>query len=222
MLNYSENKPSKEYIKHIEYYKKMHREGYSLINGKFRKSENAYDGKSTIAFAHTINKIIIKNSILSLLDYGCGKAFYYNNGFTIDNKKINSLRDHWKADINLYDPCFEKYSKFPDKRVDLTICIDVLEHIPEIDIDWILHKIFSITNKFVFLNIACYNAIALLPNGQNAHTNIKEPKWWFEKLVSFKKEFPSLKIICLCAVINEKGQKDYFPINIDDKITNYA
>ena len=37
MLNYSENKPSKEYIKHIEYYKKMHREGYPLMNGKFRK-----------------------------------------------------------------------------------------------------------------------------------------------------------------------------------------
>ena len=32
MLNFSENKPSKEYTKHIEYYKKMHREGY-LFNG---------------------------------------------------------------------------------------------------------------------------------------------------------------------------------------------
>ena len=44
--------------------------------------------------------------------------------------------------------------------------------------------------------MACYPAQALLPNGENAHATIKEPKWWFEKLISFKKEYKDIKILC--------------------------
>jgi len=218
---FTEKNPSKEYLKHINYYKKMHLEGHMLSDGRMRKSEKTYEGKSTLGFAPLIRNIIKKNKLKTLLDYGCGKGYYYDNKFNIEGKKIN-LREYWDINIDLYDPCFAKYSEFPEKKFDITISVDVFEHIPNGDIDWILEKICKISNEYIFLNVACYKAIALLPNGENAHINIKEPKWWFNKLISFKKKFMHLKMLCVCATKNEKNMLEYYPINIDDKVENYS
>ena len=50
--------PSEEYYKNLNYYKDMHKYGYNLIDGKKRASKDAYDGKSTLAFAPMIKEII--------------------------------------------------------------------------------------------------------------------------------------------------------------------
>ena len=70
------------------------------------------------------------------------------------------------------------------------------------------------------MNVACYSAAALLPNGKNAHININNHKWWFEKILSFKKKYGDVKIICICS-LNENGKRILFPLQFDDKITNY-
>ena len=103
----------------------------------------------------------------------------------------------------------------------MTICIDVLEHIPSQDIDWVLYKIFNKTKKYVFINVACYPAIALLPNGKNAHININNPQWWHKKILQHKKKFLNLKIICICTLKKEK-ETSYFPLQYDDKLSNYS
>ena len=36
----------------------------------------------------------------------------------------------------------------------------------------------SYANRLVVLNIACYKATALLPNGKNAHVTVRDPMWW--------------------------------------------
>ena len=132
-----------------------------------------------------------------------------------------SLRDYWKIDIDLYDPCYEKYSLIDENKFyDLVVSIDVLEHIPSQDIDWVLEKIISKAKKYVFMNVACYSAAALLPNGKNAHININNHKWWFEKILSFKKKYGDVKIICICS-LNENGKRILFPLQFDDKLTNY-
>ena len=77
----SKQNPSKEYLENINYYKKMHLEGYDLIDGRKRRAIDAYNGKSTIAYAQLIKKIIKKNHIKNMLDYGSGKGFFYDNPF---------------------------------------------------------------------------------------------------------------------------------------------
>ena len=72
----SKQNPSKEYLENLDFYKKMHLEGYNLIDGRKRKPNDAYDGKSTLIYAKLIKDIIKKNEIKSMLDYGCGKGFY--------------------------------------------------------------------------------------------------------------------------------------------------
>ncbi len=214
-------KPSKQYLENIDYYKKMHLEGYDLIDGRRRQPENAYDGKSTLIFAKLIKEIIRKNNIKNILDYGCGKGIYYENKTDLHGIKNQSLKELWEVDIDLYDPCYSDKSYLDEnKKFDLVLCIDVLEHIPTIDIEWVLNKLINKANKYVFINVACYPAIALLPNGENAHINIKKPDWWHKKILNIKKNNKFIKVICICAV-KENGQVKYFPLQYDDKLTNY-
>ena len=117
-----------------------------------------------------------------------------------------------------YDPAFPEYG--PPKEADLVCCIDVLEHIPSSDIDWVLKEIIGKAKKYVFINIACHPAIALLPNKENAHININTPQWWHQKILNSKKNLNEIKIICICS-IKENDVIKYFPLQYDDKLTNY-
>jgi len=218
----SNNQLSKEYFENLEYYKKMHVDGYNLTNGKTRRPEEAYNGKSTLFFAKLIKEIITKNKISTMLDYGCGKGFFYKNPSNQNGLQITSLKNYWNIEIDLYDPCFEENSNLDEnKSYDLVICVDVLEHIPTNDIDWVLEKLLTKANKYLFINVACHPAIALLPNGKNAHINIQSPKWWHDKILNFQDKLKNIKVICMCT-IKENEQFKYFPLQYNDKLTNYS
>ena len=49
-------------------------------------------------------------------------------------------------------------------------------------IDDVMKEIFEMAQKFVYLNIAMYPAITVLPNGENAHCTLKPKEWWNEKI----------------------------------------
>ena len=217
----TKNYPSENYYKNLNYYKDMHMNGYHLIDGRKRDAKNAYDGKSTLAFAPIIKKIITYENINNMIDYGCGKGNFYRNDFNLGNKKIPALSKFWNIDIKLYDPCYKKYSKFPkDETFDLTICIDVLEHIPETDIEWILKRFLKISKKFIFINVACYEAIALLPDGKNAHINIQKPNWWSNKIENLLENQKEVKVICICT-IKDDGKVKHIPLEYGCKIKDY-
>ena len=222
MTDFTNKQPSKEYFKNIKIYKEMHKKGYQSKRGNFVSDTETYSGGSTREFAKVIKKIIKKNNIENMLDYGCGKGFFYDNSFYFKEEKIEPLKKFWGIQIDLYDPCYEKYSHLPLKKIyDLVICIDVLEHIPRQDINWVLEKIFSISKQYVFLNVACYFANALLPDGSNAHINVNDKDWWFNKILEFKKKYPHLKIICICTNLLGDKKVELIPLQFDDQITNY-
>ena len=217
----TKNYPSEDYYKNLNYYKDMHKNGYNLIDGRKRDSKDAYNGKSTLAFAPIIKEIIKNENINNMIDYGCGKGNFYRNSFNLGSRFIPPLRKFWNIDIKLYDPCYEKYSNFEkDECFDLTICIDVLEHVPETDIEWILDRFFKISKKFIFINVACYEAIALLPDGRNAHINIQKPIWWSNKIEQLIKDQIGVKVICICT-IKDHGKIKHIPLEYGCKIKDY-
>jgi hypothetical protein len=63
------------------------------------------------------------------------------------------------------------------------VSTDVLEHIPEEDVDWVLKDCFSFAKKFIYMNIASYPARKILPNGWNAHVTIESPDWWRQRIL---------------------------------------
>ena len=213
--------PSKKYLEHLKYYKKIHEDGLRYKNGKSFNSSQTYDGRMTITYAKFIKNIINKNNLNSLLEYGCGKARFYEEESKVANETYPSLKNYWGIDIKLFDPAVQKFSTMPSGRYDITICIDVLEHIPEEDIDWVLEKILKLSKKFIFLVIGSYESLAVLPNGEGAHILIKTPKWWFNKLVYFKKKFKEVRILCICIGKDDDNNLIHTPIEIDDKIKNY-
>ena len=88
----SNSEPSKEYFENLEHYKKMHVEGHRLSTGKIRTSNETYNGKSTLIFAKLIKDIILKNKIITMLDYGCGKGFFYKNPSNQNGLKISAMQ----------------------------------------------------------------------------------------------------------------------------------
>ena len=84
-----------------------------------------------------------------------------------------------------------------------------------------MNLISSLTNKYIFLNVSCNEAVALLPNGENAHINIKEPEWWYKKILEIIKARENLKIICNCTIFKD-GKSTVFPLQFNDTLERYT
>ena len=163
---YSVINPSEEYNELVEEYKRLH------------KDSTIFPGKSITKYAHYIRSIIRDNKCQTLLDYGSGKGTLYTEE---PNKLGKPLHKFLKIkDYTLYDPGLEEFSKLPIDTYDIVICVDVMEHLPEQDLEWIIDRIMSFGNKAIFLNIACYEALKKFPNGKNVHITVHEPEWWID------------------------------------------
>lgn len=180
---YTRENPSPAYLEMVEMYATLHEHGASThqkIDEK-RAADDTFSGKMLMEHAPSIKQLIERTHSVRLLDYGSGKGKAYERKDIElpSGEKAASLKDYWNLEtLRCYDPGFEPYSQLPTGTFDGVICIDVLEHITEPDIPWILEEIFGYAERFVFANIACYPAKKSLPNGQNAHCTVRSPDWW--------------------------------------------
>ena len=184
-------KPSQEYHDLIDSYKVLHQE-----EGKFK-------GISLVPLVPTLMSLIKENDCKTLLDYGCGKAIPYDK----DRCKEVDLRNPIQKLCNLksfdlYDPAYEKYATLPNKKYDIVVCTDVLEHIAEQDINYVLTEILSHSKKIVFLNISCQPALKHFKEGKfkgkNVHISVFDPSWWGHKIGNIWNKFNHLKVYTLC------------------------
>ena len=191
---------SKEYEQLKNIYKKLHKEGTSL-----ESAENIFDGKSLKFFFKAIKQVITITNSKSIIDFGCGKAKYYFEEVLIENKKYHNIQSYWDIDnITLYDPGYRKFQTYPNKILDGVICVDVVEHIPEADVEKFIEEIFSLATKFVFIVIACYPAKKYLPDGRNVHLSIKKPEEWQRIISKVKKIHPTINPFVICSETRKK------------------
>lgn len=183
MSKYSDN-----YYEIIEKYKLFHKNGI-----KNQPGISTFLGYSLTKWIVRIKEIIKTNNCQSLIDFGCGKAFLYNNNFKIKDEEFSGLSDFWKINnIYLYDPGVEKYSKFPQIKYDGLICTDVVEHIPEDDVINFIDGLFKLSNKFIFVVIATIPATKFFDDGSNIHLSLKNESVWKDIFESFKKKYPEV------------------------------
>ena len=166
-------------------YKQMANNGYTRSNGEFIESEKVYGDLEPNRHKTYLKKIFQKFNIKTVLDYGSGKGNW--------NKEIDeqeSLKDFLRLDeIFQYEPSLNKIEK---KKSDCSICFDVLEHVFISDIPYVIHDIFSYSKRLVVINVACYKASALLPNGENAHITVRPPLWWKGCIDTVSNNFPNI------------------------------
>lgn len=131
-------------------------------------------GEKVVEHVWDIQDLCYRYKAKKLLDYGCGKAYAYKH------RKIHWL---WGANVHLYDIGIEAYRNLPpaQEEIDGVISIDVLEHIPEGEIDDVLSYWYSLNPSFVYASVAQYPANAKLSDGSNAHVTLKESGWWEDK-----------------------------------------
>jgi hypothetical protein len=106
----------------------------------------------------------------TVLDYGCG-----------EQTLAAALKPHMR--ILGYDPGIPERAAAP-KPCDLTVCLDVLEHIEPDRLDKVLHHIWCVTAKAAFFVIATRKANTILPSGRNAHLIIEPAEFWMDKLTA--------------------------------------
>ena len=210
----SRSNPSPTYLSYVNMYKKLH------ISGDFEggmRPEEMYLGISTVPWIVAIKDLVDLTKSNTLLDYGSGKGIQYKTVLLEDENHVlyQSLQAYWNADeICCYDPAYPPHQNLPNRQFDGVISIDVLEHCPQADVRWIIDEIFSLANKFVFANIACYKASKSLPNGKNAHCTIRPSAWWDVVLKSIAQNYSEVKYCVLVKYIwsDVRGDESVFQV----------
>lgn len=176
----------------IKLYKKMADEGYTRSDGV--QVENAYNDFELKKFRHICREHFFQHNIKTVLDYGSGGSDWENDNFEPKNNK--SAKQFFNLDqVTCFEPARNLLSK---NKADCVVCMDVLEHIFITDVPKIVEELFLLAGKLLIVNVACYKAAALLPNGENAHVTVRSPDWWkgLFDVISMKHKDTEVVLIC--------------------------
>ena len=180
-----------DYYDLIKKYKDFHEFGIGKL-----LPQDTFAGTSLSPWALILRELFQKNNYKSLIDFGCGKAGLYEKEIDLDGKKFQGLSKFWDCDdIYLYDPAVEKYSKYPDKKADVVICTDVLEHITPQDIDFFIDNLYMLAEKLLFVVVSVRAASKFFEDGRNIHLTIKPPEEWKKIFKRFNDKYKSINTI---------------------------
>lgn len=140
-----------------------------------------FHGNSILQHADSIGKMVRLTRARTLLDFGCGRGDAYRSPHHV-----------WKqwglsyADVTLYDPAFNRDNVLPPegKQFDIVVCSDVLEHVPEEEVDAFIERLFGYARHGVWASVCCRPAKKQFPDGTNLHVTVKRHDWWREKFAA--------------------------------------
>jgi len=177
----------------LDFYAQMASEGYERTSGE--KINVAFSDFEIRKFRNVVKPFFSKNQVRSVLDFGSGGSDWHAHGF--EPKSGQSASDFFELElVSNFEPA---RARDEVQKADCVTCIDVLEHIFITDVTKILTQIFENATRCVVLNIACYPAAALLPNGENAHITVRHPQWWKGTVDSVATNFPSVETLLICS-----------------------
>tara|TARA_R110001583_G_scaffold11926_17_gene53287 strand:+ start:435 stop:974 length:540 start_codon:yes stop_codon:yes gene_type:complete len=149
---------------------------YKILHNQKEGYGNGYND-TTLNLDHLSNFLSVYESKM-ILDYGCGKGDltkYLNKSYTCYG----------------YDPAIEEFdNEYRGIDFDTIVCLDVLEHIPEAELDALLNNIKSYNVDSLYFIVSTRYAKTKLPDGRNCHETVKPKDWWknlFETTFSDKK-----------------------------------
>jgi hypothetical protein len=139
----------------------------------FRNNKYKTWGGAVSSKVPQIYKYIVQEDCKSVLDYGSGNSDF--------KKTVENLYPDHDFKIVEYEPSIPELNIDPE-ACDMTICVDVLEHVEPDKIDNVLSRIRDKTNKLCFLSICVVESYGQFDDGTNLHILVKPVEWWIEKL----------------------------------------
>lgn len=119
--------------------------------------------------------ILVYLKARTAIDYGCGKGVLAEQVSRIPHLECAK-----------YDPAIPEHDLKPEAKFDCLVNTDVLEHIPEGELDATLRDFPEISNQAIVIP-HLRKAKQILPNGENAHCTLKSPEQWREVLGKYYK-----------------------------------
>jgi hypothetical protein len=174
----------------LDLYALMARDGYRTVDNQ--EVTHAFNDMEICAFREPVKKVLNQFKISTLLDYGCGGSDYEAPGF---DGQLSAKECFGLSQVYRFEPARNVDQR---QRVDAVVCFDVLEHIFIADVPGVVRELFSLADKLLVVNVACYSARALLPNGENAHITVRGPLWWKGLFDSISIEYPDVSVYLLC------------------------
>ena len=154
------------------------------------KNNDAWAGRSCRKHWQQLIALSRAHDCRSALDYGCGKGIQYTLDF--DGR---TLEQHLGYAVAKYDPAVPMFIAEPQGKFGLVWCIDVIEHVPESGVRWVLDRIFGFADKAVYLIVATKPSHKRLSNGENVHITIRPERWWWEMIDAARVGF-SGELVC--------------------------
>lgn len=179
------------------------------------QDEKKFSGIGAYRFRKEIRTLVKETGSSHLLDYGCAKGgqLAQHHPPKALFSKMGVFAESWMEALDVlridgYDPAVVDYATLPLGTFDGCYAIDVLEHLDEADLPWIIEEIFSYATKFVFLTVATVPAKKNLPNGENAHVTLHTPEWWMILIDDIAKNHPNVRYQVVFEDGTEKKAKD--------------
>ena len=119
----------------------------------------------------TLNRIHDLGFCKSLLDYGTGKG-----------ELVTELRKSVHFHVDGFDPGNSIWNTLPLESYDIITCLDVLEHVEQSSIRYVLQDINALAGNFVFFIVDLQPAIKRLQDNRNAHISIAPADWWIAEI----------------------------------------
>ena len=183
----------------IKYYKRMAKEGYDRIDGI--KVQSAYNDFELQKFRNVVKHNMQKEEIKTVLDYGGGGSDWDAINFDpVTGKSAKNFFD--LEEVNTFEPARSLLKKV---KSDCVVCVDVLEHIFVADIATVVKDLFKLSKKLLVINVACYKAAALLPNGENAHVTVRNPHWWKGVVDTIALDYKDVEVMLICSTTFSSG-----------------
>ena len=177
----------------IKLYEEMAVNGADRTDGTRR--ENVYNDFQLRKFRNVCQNQISSEKIKTVLDYGGGVSDWDAPNF--DLKTNQMAKEFFKIQhVDKFEPARGLLEK---KRADCVVCMDVLEHIFIEDIPKVVAELFSLSKKLLVVNVACYKAAALLPNGENAHITVRSPDWWKGVFDATSISYENIEVMLICS-----------------------
>lgn len=180
--------PSEKQLQLIQFYQQMAEHGVNRGPCEDGAGDipSSYSLMNIRLFKEAVKPLFEMMQVRSVLDYGSGLTNWEAPGF---HEQQSAMQYFELNSVNLYEPSIGLFELVPS---DAVVCFDVLEHIFLADISSVIWDLFSCASKLLVVNVACYPARSLLPNGENAHVTVRPPLWWKGAFDMIASAFPDV------------------------------